>query len=270
MANFSFKTNSLKDVVAKQPEFYLEGFLPIPRCAVTMLASVGGLGKSLLCIQIAIRMAKQNNKVLLWLSEDSEAISKFRAIEISKYIPDCKSDLSNIDICDEMPIHLEDKNFDKFKSSFKQYDLIILDCLIAFYGGDENNNSEARYFMNLLNKIVKENSQSIVVVHHSTKPNMNGESKSRGASAFKDATRLTYELKLPKSNDKYMSMRELFIDKDNYGVKNIIGSDTLSIKVIPNKLSKIVVNNNIDIDESDEPTENNEILTKLERQYEFN
>ncbi len=230
------KPKPLIEVEQRKPEFYLKDFLPIPKSALTMLSAPGGSGKSFLSIQLAIRLAQNENcKILLWLSEDPSGVTKHRAEEILNKIPDVGNHLRNIDIVDDMPQHLTHQNYMEYKELFIPYNLIVLDPLIAFYGGEENSNTQARYFMNMLNRIARDNMQSFVIVHHSTKANKDQESKSRGAGAFIDTVRLGYEIKTIQENTLE---REIIITKDNFGVRQIIG-ESKKITVLPYEVAFI-------------------------------
>ena len=240
-----FKIPSPKKLIeceSKKPEFLLEDFLPIPKSALTLLSATGGSGKTFLTIQAAIRLVQNPKmKVLLWLSEDPSGLTKYRAEEILNKL-NVGTHLNNIDIIDDMPDHLTKENFNEYSKLFSLYNLVILDPLIAFYGGDENSNSQARYFMNLLNKMAKDNIQSFLIIHHSTKPNKDDISKTRGAGAFIDAVRLAYEIKVIENSLE----REVSIIKDNYGVSLTYGKSK-NIKVLPYQIiiEKEVKENNI-------------------------
>ncbi len=222
----------LKAVQKTKPEFYIQDFLPIPKSAITMLSASGGSGKTFLSIQLALQLVKNlpNSKVLLWLSEDDKGIVKHRTELIINSILDDSFSIENIDIIDDMPYHLDINNFNDYKDIFAPYNLVIIDPLIAFYGGQENDNSQARYFMNLLNKIARTNLQSILIIHHSTKATKEQESRTRGASAFVDAVRLSYEI---TNIENETSIKRINIIKDNYGVSKIINADFKDIKILP-------------------------------------
>lgn len=259
---FDFPTpKALLKVEEKRPEFFLENFLPLPKGAITMLSAQGGSGKSFLSIQLAIRLVNQNKntKALLWLSEDPAWLSKHRAEEILNKIEEVGSDLKDIDIIDEMPQHLNFTNYNKYKELFTPYDLIVLDPLIAFYGGEENNNTQARLFMNLLNKIARDNIQSFLILHHSTKASKEMESRSRGAGAFVDAVRLSYEIKSVETDP---NLKEILVIKDNFGVKQIIG-EKKEIIVLPYKIIEEVQNNQNIIIMEDEEIETDEEKRKI-------
>lgn len=214
---------------AKKPEFFLEDFLPIPKNALTLLSANGGSGKTFLAIQLGIKAAQEKNmKILLWLSEDPSSIIKWRAEELLNKLR-IGTHLNNIDIIDEMPQHLNIDNYNEYDKLFKPYNIIVLDPLIAFFGGEENSNTQARYFMNMLNKMAKDNLQSFIIIHHSTKGNKEEAAKTRGAGAFIDAVRLVYEINSIE-NSLY---RDIVVKKDNYGVKEIIKGNSKQIKVFP-------------------------------------
>jgi len=228
---------NLNKIEPRKPEFYLENFLPIPKSSITMLSAQGGTGKSFLAIQIAIKavLEKSDRKVLLWLSEDPSGLTKHRAQEIARKILNLNQDeikeiFENIFIVDDMPAHLTPKTFDLYKDFLKEYDVVVLDPLIAFFAGEENSNTQARYFMNMLNEITRKNMQSIILVHHSSK-NKEVENRARGASAFVDAVRLQYQLESIENNN---SNKKIKIKKDNFGVRTFFGEER-DIEVLPFK-----------------------------------
>ena len=158
------KPKPLLEVKSQTVEFYLKDFLPLPKTKVTMLSGAGGLGKSFLAIQLAIRMIceKNDRKVLLWLSEDTAGESRERANQIltkvmGYTIKDTNSILKNIDIigsdADELTPYIKDKSLVSLKNFFSLYSLVILDPLIAFFEGDENSNPQARRFVSVLTAI---------------------------------------------------------------------------------------------------------------------
>lgn len=227
---FKIVPKKLIEIEQKKPEFYLEDFMPIPKSALTLLSANGGSGKSFLSIQLAIRLTQdEKHKALLWLSEDPAGLSKHRAEEIINKIENVGKHLKNIDIIDDMPPYITEANYNHFKELFLPYNLIVLDPLIAFFGGEENSNSQARFFMNMLNKMVRENKQSFLIIHHSTKGTKEQESRSRGASAFIDAVRLSYEIKIIENEN---TKREVVVNKDNFGVKQFFGESKV-IKILP-------------------------------------
>lgn len=229
--------NSVINIEAKEPEFYCKQWLPIPKGTITMISAPGGTGKTWLIVQLALRfiLENPNKKVFLWLSEDLESIIKHRMSDI------CESILSeslndrfiNIHTTDSFPTPLIERSkgtskmssrFNQIKAELKDYDLVVFDPLLAFYGGDENDNSEARIFMQPFMNWAKNTNKSVVFLHHSSKSIVqNSSNKSRGAGAFVDASRVCYEMnKIYKKDNQTLEntkshLRDIKLSKDNYG-----------------------------------------------------
>jgi len=243
----TFALNKFSEVEDKEIEFLLKDYLPVPKKAVTLLSARGGAGKSWLSLQIALKVINQSNKkVFAWLSEDPLFATKKRAELIIDKIISNGRDLKFYDNhfyflgSETRPFHIVEYNykqkqinsmFYKLKNTLKDFELIIIDPLIAFYGGDENNNSQAREFMNLLTEWADKEDKAILVIHHNNK---SVEGGIRGASAFVDAVRLHYELLSPdKENPLPNGYRTIKIQKDNWGVERIIGKKEIDIQVFP-------------------------------------
>jgi replicative DNA helicase len=114
--------------------------------------------------------------------------------------------------------------FNQIKAELKDYDLVVLDPLLAFYGGDENDNSQARVFMQPFMNWARDTNKSIVFLHHSAKSTgASSNNKSRGAGAFVDASRVCYEMnKIYKKDNQTIEsskshLRDIRLSKDNYG-----------------------------------------------------
>ena len=258
LADFSMVEN--RDI-----EFILKDFLPIPKKAVTLLSAKGGVGKSWLVLQLALRYLNENPnaKIFAWLSEDPLFATKKRAEKIINEILINDTQIKFYDInnpiyrnfkylgSETRPFHLIEydyKNkkinslFYKLKHTLKDFNFIILDPLIAFYGGDENNNSQAREFMNLLTEWADKEDKAILVVHHNNKSVTGGI---RGASAFVDAVRLHYELITNDNNDNKKENTELLppgyrkiaIKKDNWGVERILNKKEVEIQIFKDEIN---------------------------------
>jgi len=253
----TFKLVDFSIVENKEIEFILKDFLPIPRKAVTLLSAKGGAGKSWLVLQLALRYINENpsKKVFAWLSEDPIFATKKRAEKILNEILVNDNRTKFYDInnpvyknfkylgSETRPFHLIEYDykikkinplFYKLKHTLRDFEFIILDPLIAFYGGDENNNSQAREFMNLLTEWADKEDKAILVVHHNNKSISGGI---RGASAFVDAVRLQYELLTPdeiKDDRKELlqdNIRILKIKKDNWGVEKILNKKEIQLQI---------------------------------------
>lgn len=222
--NNIIKIAKVQDIEAKKPSFYLEDILPIQKNEINLFSSKGGVGKSWILLYILSQLELvEDLKCFGWFSEDSIHHTKHRLNILSlinSKINDCDFSLT-----DDMPKHFieYDKNrnlkesnfFFQFKKAMKDYDIICLDPLIAFFGADENSNTEARFFMNLLNNWCKEENKTILLIHHHNKSDSNNI---RGASAFVDAARLHYTVNKIEDNT---NSRLLKLEKTNhYNGKN--------------------------------------------------
>jgi replicative DNA helicase len=238
---------SFDSITAKEAEFICKGWLPFPKRAVSMVSAGGGIGKSFIMLQAAMRMVKEEDlKVFLWLSEDPVELSKYRFNMIKNSIISDQNDdfyrhKLHIAGADSESIHFleEDKSgmrvngkFYQFKKMLSSYDVIILDPLIAMFGGDENNNAQARVFINLFSRWATKEDKTIIFIHHGNK----NTGQSRGASAFVDAVRLVYQVDIVKDKEGEQiedHMRELTITKDNNGAKKYFGGSRAKRKIFP-------------------------------------
>ncbi len=251
-----------------QAEFILKDWIPIPKNTVSFITAPGGSGKSWIVLQMAARYCIENivGKAFLWLSEDPEGLSAHRFDTImSKVLETSQTFGERLQISNSPTPTLvtEERNrklvadpiWHELKRMFDQFDLIILDPLIAFFGGDENNNGHARFFMQLFTTYAAENNKTIVFIHHSSK----GTTGARGASAFIDAVRSVYEIdrirmkvdiqssdgknKVGEENDPSKDHQRIIrLTKDNYGAAMIWKKTETRIDVFEKKsnVAKVV------------------------------
>ena len=240
--------DNIVNIEDKEVDFICKRWLPVPVRTVSLVTAPGGTGKSWFVLQLAIRAIQEQKvqKAFLWLSEDPKEISKNRFNKIFDKVVKLQDETikSKIDISDSPTIQFlyDDQRkveisplFSHFKAKLQEYDLIILDPLIAFYGTDENNNSSARRFMQLFTDWANKENKTIIFIHHSTK----NTTQSRGASAFVDAVRTVYEidrLKDKEGNVKESNKRVIKLTKDNYGIGNILESYSVERELFPLKI----------------------------------
>jgi len=243
-----FEISNIENIEDKEVDFICQSWLPIPIRTVSLVTAPGGTGKSWFVLQLAIRAIKEGkiNKSFLWLSEDPKEISKNRFNKVfDKVLKEEDTRIkSKIDISDSPTIQFlyDDQRkvevsplLAHFKVKLQDYDLIILDPLIAFYGTDENNNSSARRFMQLFTEWANKENKTIIFIHHSTK----NSTQSRGASAFVDAVRTVYELDKIRDNngkEKESNKRIIKLTKDNYGVGHILEGLSVQRELFPVKI----------------------------------
>jgi len=240
--------NNINNIEDKEVDFICKGWLPIPVRTVSLITAPGGTGKSWFVLQLALRAIEEGKikKAFLWLSEDPKEISKNRFNKIfDKVVKSSDESLKNkIDISDSPTIQFlyDDQRkvevsplLSHFKVKLQEYDLIILDPLIAFYGTDENNNSSARRFMQLFTDWANKENKTIIFIHHSTK----NTTQSRGASAFVDAVRTVYEIdkiRDKEGKEKDTHKRLVKLTKDNYGIGNLLESYSVERELFPLKI----------------------------------
>lgn len=241
---------SITDIPDGKTEFILENWLPFPRGTVSMIAAPGGTGKSWTAPQIAFRYCDESiySKVALWLSEDPMHETKNRAKSVALDVMNTTfSQYKNVHLITERPQPVivngkfDAQRFYRLRKSLKGYDLVILDPMRAFFGGDENSNSEANIFMAPFQDWASEENITIIFLHHSKKNNDEGiQSKVRGASAFVDACRTVYEISKVYKNQRTgeldmdnQHMRQFVLSKDNFGAIRMLGDYKAMRQITP-------------------------------------
>ena len=250
-----FNIGSLVDAPDGETEFILKEWLPLPRGTVSLVVAPGGTGKSWTALQMALRHSyRSNHKSVLWLSEDPIYESKKRAKNICEDILNTVFITKNVDIVSRSPIQMiqnkkfSHSNFYKLRKNFAGYDLVIIDPLLAFYGGDENDNSQARMFMQPFMDWASEENICIVFLHHSKKNKEDSmRSSARGAGAFVDAARTVYQIDKIYHNKHTGAldmdnahMREFMLTKDNYGVIRLLNDYKVQREITPKKSARVV------------------------------
>jgi len=249
-----FNIVTFDQIKAEEAEFVCKSWLPFPKDTVSLVSAGGGVGKSFLLLQAAMRMVRDEQlKVFMWLSEDPLTLSRYRFEMIAKQVLEADTSMfeKNLHIsgADSETIHFLEESragvnvsskFYQFKRALKDYDVIVLDPLIAMFGADENNNAHARTFINLFTRWATKEKKTIIFIHHGTK----NTSQSRGASAFVDAVRLVYRVEHIKNDAGEITeddTRFIILDKDNNGAKKYLGSTKVKRQIFPKKKSVIEI-----------------------------
>jgi replicative DNA helicase len=229
----SLQKLNIGEIKESEAEFWCKNWLPIPVGVATSIDGIGGTGKGWLALQLALRLAQEGKRSYLWFSEDVAGIVKMRYNLIKKDIMFGNlDDLDKyIDISDRPPLFLLENDrygnsriSDKFyavRRELDEYDMVLFDPLLAFYGGDENNNSQARLFMQPFMNWAMGRKKAIIFLHHSKKDG----GGFRGAGAFMDAMRSAYEITTHyiKKDGKNipdpskLHLKQIRLVKDNYG-----------------------------------------------------
>lgn len=264
----SKKLSQTKEVIQ---EFILKDDLPIPLNTVCMISAKGGVGKTNLSLYIANKYIKNHSgNVGLWLTEDEEGNIRHRVNKLLEHNIIEEFNEDRVELIIDTPIHLVKSLGKEFVSdedtieSLKLYciekdiRLLVIDPLLAFYGGNENDNSQARTFMQPFINWCKTLDITIILIHHSSK----GENNTRGAGAFVDAVRCAYTISMPLMEDgkNIIEDKEKIADgirvitctKDNRGVIPLIykkyQNNPFEMKLVPSIDILHLPKNNIDFD----------------------
>lgn len=254
----SIQAISLDKVTRVKPEFVLKSFMPIPKHTVAMLASSGGVGKTNMSIQCAAKFVEEtNSNVLVWFSEDEAGVIGIRFDYMAKHGLLNKATESRISYILTEPKQFATVENKTFKANYSaildlredcirnDIKFIIIDPLLAFYGGEENNNSQARIFMQPFLEWAKQDGVTILFIHHASKGS-NGST--RGAGAFVDAVRTLYELDYIRDDKdeidfdkKDSGLRRITLRKDNRGAyeyfEKVYGGGDGEVRVIPRRVT---------------------------------
>lgn len=243
----------------KIPFVYNRNLIPLLESSVIMLYGQGGIGKSMCAIHSAIKFVENNpdKKAVLWLTEDSEGENRKRFFNLVKAFSDKPVSYFNtrIHFISSEPVRftvmkdgnaLQSTSFTTIEQELKEYDLIILDPLLQFQGGDENNNTHAGVMMGLLKNWAAEYRKIVVLLHHATfYADTPDKPRARGAKEWVNGTRGAYSLKRLKkpavgaTKDEIMAFYEkleITLEKDN-GLSSVLmqkyGSTTFTLRMFP-------------------------------------
>ncbi len=202
--------------------------LPIPEGVVGIITANGGKGKTMITIWMAYDYLHKNptRKALLWLTEDTESELRFRMTAVKAWQKSMGIEyVTEPDVAYTLPEKFTKRTssgavmadgYRELQAWFAQYDFIVLDPLLNFNGGHENDNGDARVFMAPLVEMAKAENKVVLILHHNSK-GVDGESGVRGASDFTNAARYVYEVKASAVDD----MRSIALKKDNMSLSRL-------------------------------------------------
>ena len=251
----SVEAQKLSTVVRKRSEFILKDILPIPVKTVNMISSAGGMGKTFISIKLANEFVRETkSRVLCWFSEDDNGEVAIRYDLLKKSGLIMQEFQEDIFLINSEPKQFAIKENGIFKANYKALEelrddcifnnikFIIIDPLLAFYGGDENDNSQARIFMQPFIEWTKKYDMTILFIHHSAK-----SGGTRGAGAFRDAVRTLYEMNYVTTDKgdidfdvKDSGSREVTLVKDNrnafYWFEKKYNGAYANIQIMPRRI----------------------------------
>lgn len=210
--------------------------LPLAKHQVNMISAKGGEYKSFVALESARSCASRGLKALCIFSEDklNHVVNRLHILSALNGAADdnelINENLSVISL--DQLIEMDELNIDKLTKLIKDenQDLIVIDPLLAFYKDNENDNVQAKKFMQELAKTCMLTKTTALVLHHSAKATNN----SRGAGAFTDACRVVYhkdETDNAKKIDDVDGTVTFKVFKDNIGINYLLRADNFSIKV---------------------------------------
>lgn len=196
---------------ARPREWIVEGV--IPKRAVTLLSGDGGLGKSLLALQLTCCVVlgrnwlglptKSGHAVYVTCEDDTDEVH-IRLEQISESEGWDITELGGHKLidrtCMENFIMQRDAGFNPWEPShfwiqLSNYvldceaSLLVLDSLYDFYPGNQLDQSSVRKFMNLLSELAYEAGIAIVVLMHPSQSGMQSGDGASGSRAFRNASR---------------------------------------------------------------------------------
>jgi replicative DNA helicase len=251
---------TMHDSVEVEQKFILEHFMPFPQNTLCMVSAKGGIGKTNLSIKLSAEyVIHHQGSVALWLTEDDAGNVKNRSETLKTFDIIQPYNEKRVLLITSDPIHFAQSNHNNFEFDNTKLEelkkwccindvrLLVIDPLLAFFSGNENDNSQARVFMQPFINWCKEVDITIIIIHHASKTDGN----TRGAGAFVDAVRCCYNISIPlretksekgirieeDEDKKQMGIRAVTCTKDNRGATpylyKLYGNDYFETTIIP-------------------------------------
>ena len=227
-ATNNFRLISAGSLLASLPQarsWLIKDFLPSK--VVAALIAAGGTGKSYLAMHIAVSSASGSSlfgkfiptkpaRVVFISGEDDETEIKRRLHAVTYGMPvalvtSIDKNLHFIDLADAFELFTQKPAVGEVqitnvplrlvetikKVAGDSVDLIIVDPVSRFRGGEENSASDTTRFVQSLQYLRDQLGATVLALHHvnkGAKTNGTSQNNARGSSAFIDGVRLVYEL----------------------------------------------------------------------------
>lgn len=238
----------LQDVPVPQRDWLVEDL--IPAHAVTMISGDGGLGKSLLALQLMTCCALDKD----WLGRKTKPVKSMgvfcedelnelhhRQDAINRHYGCEFKDLANVQWLsrvgeDNTLVHYvvrteHGERREEFEESYlishienaaRKFgaQLVVMDSLHDLYGGNENDRRQARQFIQTLRELAININGAVVLLAHPSLSGMSSGTGSAGSTAWNNAVRSRLYLTRPKAADgdpEDFDARTLKTMKANYG-----------------------------------------------------
>ena len=205
----------------------------LPKAGTMILAGPGGVGKSMLCIQLAMHMAygtkaldafpvheKPTTGLFILEDQPGETQKRLRAMAADQKLPQ-----SLMVFTRNEPIRLAQRSgrpneqaLFMLERTILAYGLqvIVLDPLVKLHEADENSNSEMARWLYRLSDVCHGCGCSLLISHHVNWGGL-GESHARGASAIQNWADCVWKM-LPTEEGGQRAVK-LSVDKINFGPK---------------------------------------------------
>lgn len=214
---------NLKKIQKKLPskKFLIEDF--VWEKGISMIHAGSNVGKTIFLKNLisslnndnnkAFKQIKQNIKVL-FLDGEMDEYDFFHDLELFNINNSIKEknifytdkfgklDLMN---CLKLNHHLK-----KMEEDGNKIDIIFLDTFIAFFDGDnENDSTKIRYFIRNLQRIIKERNVSFVITHHHAKGGYKGKDSIRGSGDIFASMDVVWNLGVDKTQTFYLKLDKM-------------------------------------------------------------
>ncbi|MGX5710508.1 bifunctional DNA primase/polymerase [Brucella lupini] len=221
-------------------EWWIDGLVPMRQ--VTILNGDGGVGKSLLALQLAaagamgcetLDMKPMHGRVMYLGAEDEAEEFHRRLVDITRAHCRQLSDLhdfkllpmADADALLSIPnaktgIMEPTRLWNAFAEAARSFlpDLITLDTSADLFGGDEVKRAQVRQFVSMLRKLAIEISCAIILLSHPSVAGMQSGTGSSGSTAWNNSVRSRLYLTRPDAkDDPDPDTRILKTMKTNYG-----------------------------------------------------
>jgi RecA-family ATPase len=222
-------------------QFLVEDLVPLRN--VTMLSGHGGVGKSLLALQLAIAVPSGTDWIgfpvrkapVLYLSaEEDEAETHIRLAEICDAESIALSSLTDLHIKvlagQDAVLAAEDlkstrmvetRLYERLVASMATIkpDLLVIDNLADVFSGNENVRGLARQFVGMLRRLALEHESAVLLLAHPSLSGINSGSGASGNTAWHNSVRSRLYLKPQNDDPKLITdeyVRRLATVKANY------------------------------------------------------
>jgi len=215
----------------------------IIRRAVTLLSGEGGVGKSILTLQLAVAHVlgrdwfgslPEPGPAIYLDAEDDEPELHFRLEAIRAHLGVTFKELNDGGL-HLMPLAGNDALlgvperaggiiqptplFERLLLTATNVKpvLIVLNSAADLFAGNENNRSEVRQFVGLLRRLAIASGGAVLLTSHPSLSGLSTDSGLSGSTAWNNSVRSRLFFKASESDDPRSDQRELIVRKNNYG-----------------------------------------------------